>query len=211
MSSRASDRAMTVPSRQTQAAGTWVARAACLLLVAVVAAGCSRDTRRVIGLERSPPDEFRTVTRAPLTVPPDIALRPPAPGAPAASQQDPRQRAQTAVFGPGSGAARGPVPVQPGGALSTAEAALLTRAGAGGIASDIRSTIDRESQSLADAERTFADRLIFWQSPPPAGPVVDPAQESRRLRENAASGRPLNQGDVPVIQRRRRAPFEGLF
>jgi hypothetical protein len=41
--------------------------------------------------------------------------------------------------------------------------------------------------------------------------VVDPAQESRRLRENAASGRPLNQGDVPVIQRRRRAPFEGLF
>jgi hypothetical protein len=209
MSSSATDRAMTVPSRQTQAAGTWVARAACLLLVAVVAAGCSRDTRRVIGLERTAPDEFRTVTRAPLTVPPDIALRPPSPGAPATAQQDPRQRAQTAVFGPGAG--RGPVAVQPGGALSTAEASLLTRAGAGGVASDIRSTIDRESQSLADAERTFADRLIFWQSQPPAGAVVDPAQESRRLRENAASGRPLNEGEVPVIQRRRRAPFEGLF
>lgn len=211
MSSRATDRSMTVPYRQTPSAGTWVARAACLVLVAAVAAGCSRDTRRTIGLERAPPDEFRTVTRAPLTVPPDIALRPPAPGAPATAQQDPRQRAQTAVFGPGSGTNRGPVPVQPGTNLSTAEATLLTRAGAGGVPGDIRATIDRETQSLADADRSFADRLIFWQTQPPAGPVVDPAQESRRLRENAASGRPLNEGDVPVIQRRRRAPFEGLF
>ena len=38
--------------------------------------------RREAGLTKQPPDEFAVVTKAPLIIPPDFNLHPPAPGAP---------------------------------------------------------------------------------------------------------------------------------
>ena len=53
-------------------------------LVAVLASltlsGCS-DARRALGYDKSAPDEFAVVSRAPLSQPPDLTLRPPTPGA----------------------------------------------------------------------------------------------------------------------------------
>ena len=40
---------------------------------------CS-DTRAALGLDKAPPDEFAVFSRAPLSLPPDFGLRPPAPG-----------------------------------------------------------------------------------------------------------------------------------
>jgi len=199
------------PTEPMRAAARRAGRIACLAAAAVLLSACG-NARETLGISRPPPDEFQVVTRAPLSMPPDFALRPPAPGAPPAAQQDVRLQAQTAVFGPGGvGDRAGPVPVAPGGGVSPGEAAILTRAGAGSAPADIRAAVDRETRSLADADRRFVDRLIFWQDPPPPGTVVDPAAEARRLRENAAAGRPLADGEVPIIERRRRAPLEGLF
>jgi DUF3035 family protein len=47
----------------------------------VVLSGCS-NFKQAIGLEPTSPDEFAVESRAPLTIPPDFSLRPPAPGAP---------------------------------------------------------------------------------------------------------------------------------
>src|SRR3546814_5174685 len=44
------------------------------------------------------PDEFRVVSRAPLTLPPDYNLRPPEPGAPRPQVGTPSQQAERAVF-----------------------------------------------------------------------------------------------------------------
>ena len=51
------------------------------LVAAVGLAGCS-STRQALGMTKVTPDEFRVVTKAPLVVPPDYSLRPPAPGEP---------------------------------------------------------------------------------------------------------------------------------
>ena len=51
---------------------------ACLPLILTLG-GCS-DFRRAIGMDRVGPDEFAVESRAPLTIPPDFDLRPPAPG-----------------------------------------------------------------------------------------------------------------------------------
>ena len=47
----------------------------------VLALGGCEETRRVLGYDKSTPDEFRIVSRAPLSLPPDYNLRPPQPGA----------------------------------------------------------------------------------------------------------------------------------
>jgi Protein of unknown function (DUF3035) len=48
---------------------------------------------------RSRPDEFAVQRQAPLVVPPDFALTPPAPGAPRPNDASTAQQAQTALFG----------------------------------------------------------------------------------------------------------------
>jgi hypothetical protein len=51
-------------------------------------------------LGRQRPDEFAVQRQAPLVVPPDFALTPPAPGAPRPMDGSTAQQAQDALFGP---------------------------------------------------------------------------------------------------------------
>lgn len=44
------------------------------------ASACTSGVRQALGSDKTVPDEFRTVTIAPLTVPPEFNLRPPRPG-----------------------------------------------------------------------------------------------------------------------------------
>ena len=103
------------------------------LLVASTAAfaltGCS-GVRSALGANKVTPDEFRTVTIAPLTVPPEYNLRPPAPGQPRPDEIYPDQQARAALLG-SAGAFEG----------SDAEALLVARAGGGAADPFIRSII----------------------------------------------------------------------
>src|SRR3546814_8005136 len=64
------------------------------LALAVSACGGFRDS---LGLTKQSPDEFRVVSRAPLTLPPDYNLRPPEPGAPRPQVGSASQQAERAV------------------------------------------------------------------------------------------------------------------
>ena len=62
---------------------------------ALLLAGCGGG-----GLfNRSRPDEFAVQRQAPLVIPPDFALVPPAPGAPRPTDTSTAQQAQSALFG----------------------------------------------------------------------------------------------------------------
>jgi Protein of unknown function (DUF3035) len=71
--------------------------------------------------------------------------------------------------------------------------------------------VDRESVALAEADRTFLDRIVFWRKPDEPGTVVDPQREAQRLRENQALGRSVTDGDTPIIRRRKKGALEGIF
>ena len=43
------------------------------------------------------------------------------------------------------------------------------------------------------------------------GTVVDPQKEAQRLKENAAIGKAPTEGDTPVIRKKKKAIFEGIF
>src|SRR5688500_12284245 len=96
-------------------------RVAFTVLLAVAAAGMSGCGvfSRQLGTGKIQPDEFRVVTKAPLVVPPDYALRPPAPGEPRPQELAPESAARTALLGQ-----RGQLSRSPG------ESALVARAGA---------------------------------------------------------------------------------
>lgn len=174
-----------------------------LALLALSLAGCS-DVRRSIGLDRQSPDEFTVVSRAPLTMPPSLSNLPkPRPGAPRPQDVTPTAAAAGAVFG---GASRG---AKTGG--SAGESALVAQAGTKGIDPDVRAKVDQETTALIIADKSWVDTLLFWQKQEQPFSVVDPAKEQQRLREAQAQGKALNDGSVPTIERKRKAPLEGLF
>jgi hypothetical protein len=182
-----------------------------LLLASVLAApllaACGGDAARTFGFTREPPDEFQVQTRAPLSVPPEFALRPPRPGAPRPQELAARDAAQGLLV---ARTVTGTVPVEPRAGISAGEAALLAAAGPT-PPPDLRRQIETDSTLLAERDRTLTDRLLFWRRPETAGIALDPEGEARRLREAAALGRDVTEGDTPIIQRRRRGLLEGLF
>ena len=157
-------------------------RAGLLTLVAATGfalSGCGA-TRSALGLDKSPPDEFAVVTKAPLIVPPDFSLRPPKPGAPRPQEIQPSQTARTALLGNGETQEGGP---------SAGESALLMQAGADRVDPNVRAVLNDEFGRLKQKDEGFADRIIFWRDGdalPPAS-VVNASEESERLK----TGQPM--------------------
>ena len=173
-------------------------------------AACSGFNEQ-LGLTKQSPDEFRVVSRAPLTLPPDYALRPPAPGTPRPQEGTPTQQAERAVFRNAAGPSGLPTQTAINPDLSPGERSLLSAAGAANADPNIRLLVERETNAINEESDRFVDLLVFWNTQPPAGTIVDPAAEVRRLQENAALGNPVTTGPTPQIERRRRAPLEGIF
>ena len=184
--------------------------AGCVLVLALAVTGCS-GVRKALGIEKSPPDEFRVVTRAPLSMPPDYGLKAPEPGASRPQEAEVRDQAKQIVLESGK-PKRSPVNKRKFEGHQPWEAALLGRAGADEASPDIRRLVNRETAALAEAEFDLVESLMFWREPEPGGKVVDAEKEARRLRENAALGRPSTTGETPVIKRKDRGLFkEGIL
>jgi Protein of unknown function (DUF3035) len=93
---------------------------------------------------RDRPDEFAVSRQAPLVIPPDFALVPPAPGTPAAASVDSGRAAMEAMFG-------GPAP------RSATEAAALNAAGRANAAAGIRSSAGDPATAVVEKGSTARD------------------------------------------------------
>lgn len=178
---------------------------AVMLLAGALALQACSSVKKELGVGRNSPDEFLVVKRAPLTLPPDYALRPPAnPDETAAAEQS-ADKAKTALLG------KTEEPVVKG----DTEAALLGKVGAGAANPDIRRLIDEENGYISLKNRTVAEKLIFWDDEQPSvenvpSSLVDPQAEAARIRKNQAEGKPINEGDVPVIEKKKNT-LEKIF
>ncbi len=175
------------------------------LLLGSALTGCT-DARRALGYEKIAPDEFRVVSHAPLSTPPDFSLRPPAPGAVRPQEGATRDQARQALVGGAD------IPT-PSRVSAAGDAALLRQAGAGTALPDIRNQVNKETLALVEGGKTLSDSLIFWRKPvtADAGEQLDAAKEAERLQENQRSGRPVTSGDTPRIVRYRKGMLEGIF
>jgi hypothetical protein len=158
---------------------------------AVGLAGC-QSTQKALGMSKVTPDEFRVVTKAPLVVPPDYALRPPAPGEPRPQELQPESAARNALLGQREAELR-----------SDGEKLLVARAGAERADPLIRYVVDDEFGDVAHKEKGFADKVMFWKKdgPAPAAAApdapadsIDPAAEAERIAKLT--------GNKPIIIQR---------
>ena len=191
----------------------WPSTLALAALVALIA-GCGDDTKRALGWEKTAPDEFSVLTRAPLVQPPDYDLRPPTPGA-VRSEDATIDRAKKVLISssgvPSASAAKDGKDDPALAELSPGELSLLKRAGAENASADIRKKVDEETTALVEESKSFTDDLLFWQTKPQPGDIIDPGKEQKRLEVNASLGQPATQGDTPQIVRRQKGWLEGIF
>jgi hypothetical protein len=163
--------------------------AATALMAAFGLAGC-QSTQQALGMTKVTPDEFRVVTKAPLVVPPDYSLRPPAPGEPRPQELQPESAARAALIGQSNAAGR-----------SEGEKLLVARAGNDKADPLIRFVVDDENGDLAHKDESFASKVMFWKKGQKTANVataaesganapveVDAAAEEARLKKLVGTG-----------------------
>jgi len=172
------------------------------VIAAVALTGCD-GARKALTQTKAAPDEFSVYTRAPLTLPRDYGLRPPSEvEAEARKGDDPQSVAKRVMLG---GREAKTPPIQ---AATPGTTALLAHAGAQNAEPDIRQIVNRETSVFAEEDQNFMEALMFDPVP---GQVVEPTEERQRIQENQALGNPVNTGETPVIEKKSKAPLEGLF
>jgi hypothetical protein len=168
-------------------------------VLCVVSLAACQNVKKELGVGRNSPDEFTVVKRAPLTLPPDYELRAPAEGT-LAPPSAAVEQARSALMGETTG--------ELSGKSGDADDVLLQKMGATGADPNIRSVIAEENGYLALENKTVADKLLNWGETPPTdakvpASIVNAAEEKKRIEQNAAEGKPVNEGDVPVIEKKK--------
>lgn len=156
-------------------------------------AGCN-TVSQAAGMNRQVPDEFNVVTKAPLVVPPEFALRPPATGAELPRELDPGQRGQSILFGQDIGQE-----------ASSGERALILAAGASASDPIIRTQVDYEDAQIIRKPSSFVGQVLNFiplsnTTTDAEGNPLNAEAEAARLRQveivNSATG-----GGAVVIER----------
>lgn len=185
-----------------------IASLSVLCALSLSLAGCgSGGLREALGYGKDAPDEFAIVTKAPLVIPPDFALRPPRPGAPRPQEAnlDPSIVAQSALIGD-----RSATPLPETGSIG--EQALLEQTGAAAADPRIRQVVNAETRTLVEKDKTFTSDVLFWQQRvPPDERLVDSAGERQRIQQNSAEGKPVTEGETPSTAPEKPGFFTGLW
>jgi hypothetical protein len=135
-------------------------------LVGAGLAGCN-TVSGALGNNKLAPDEFRVVTKAPLVVPPEYALRPPTPGEPRPQELQPESQARQALIGARENVQR-----------SEGEVLLANQAGAEKADPLIRYVVDDQYGDVTHKDKSFADRVMFWRKGQPVDAQVTAEQQA---------------------------------
>jgi len=104
----------------------------------------------------STPNEFRVVTKAPLSVPPEYSLRPPAAGTTTPAEVEVATTGVTTAFGTTMGVN-----------ASASEKALVAAAGANAANAAVRAQVDYEEARAIRKSPSVTDRVFFWRKDKP--------------------------------------------
>jgi hypothetical protein len=147
------------------------------LAASTLALGACSGLQQSIGLSKVTPDEFLTVSTAPLSVPPEYGLRPPAPGQPRPQELAPESAARQILLGQRQAVTRSP-----------GEQVLVAHAGGDRADPLARYVVDDEFGDLSHKEQSWANRIMFWRRDDPSTQTATTTQTSEgALTIDAAS------------------------
>ncbi|MEI9992587.1 MAG: DUF3035 domain-containing protein [Rhizomicrobium sp.] len=156
--------------------------------------GCEQ-IRDAAGQGKDSPDEFAVVTKAPLVIPPDFNLKPPAPGTAPTNQTEPTQSAQSALFNADQATIASTLPAT----MSPGERYFLAAAGVQNADPAIRQQIASDARGMRASDDSFANSVLFWKgpTPEPGSTPVDADAEARRV-DAARAGSPAAAPGAPA-------------
>lgn len=169
------------------------AAAVALLLAGASLAGC-QTAQRALGQGKAVPDEFRVVTKAPLVVPPDYSLRPPAAGAARPEELRPESATRVAALEQAQAQTR-----------STGENLLVQKAGGAQADPLARYVIDDEFGDISHKDKSWADRIMFWRRD--GGGASAPAPEDAQRAAEVTGGQQVT---IAPSRRTTRVKLPGL-
>ncbi|MAK62506.1 MAG: hypothetical protein CMK09_16170 [Ponticaulis sp.] len=181
---------------KTKEAGSMKSKALALGSVAMATltvTGCG-SLGSAAGFGKRAPDEFNVVTKAPLVVPPEYALRPPNVGAELPQELDAGTRGRTILFGQ-----------ELGQDASAGERALIASAGATASDVGVRTRVDYENGQIIRKSSSFVGQVLNFvplsnSSTDAEGNPLDAEAETQRLRDIDAANNATG-GESVVIQR----------
>jgi len=182
-----------------------------LAIPALLSACNPAEVKDTLGITKKAPDEFRVVSRPPLSVPPEFSLRPPQEGTPPGPSAAESQARGLVTAGSGDTAV---TPVSSGGVPTTAESQFLSRTGADRADSNVRDEIYEETAK--PKEKEWWESWTLWEDPKnkqPEDDVVNAAKEAERIKQNKEAGLPAN-AEAPAKQadeNKKDSGFLGIF
>ena len=182
------------------------ARFAAVFSVLMLAACSGNTVKDTLGLTRAAPDEFRVVSRPPLSVPPQFNLRAPDATAAAPGQTPADQAAKSALTGqentfilPAKENAAA-APVAASAKPSSPEDNFLRKAGAAAADANIRNELIEERVTKQQEEEESSWWDILSTKPAKKDPTVDAKGEAERIQKNEDEGKPVTEGDTPEVK-----------
>lgn len=189
-----------------------------LTACAMALGGCSSTTvKDTLGLTRSAPDEYRVVSRPPLSVPPQFALRPPSatdetPGQLGASQQAESimtggnaygsLNADTAVKPVSTGDAPKLKKGQKAASMGAADSLFLQNAGAENANPHVREEMVEERYTKMEEKESAPWWDAFDWTSEKKDPTVDAKKEAERIKTNEDEGKAVTEGETPEVKGR---------
>ncbi|PHR60039.1 MAG: hypothetical protein COA47_08295 [Robiginitomaculum sp.] len=169
-----------------------------VVVVSLAASACSSNRSG----RGNGPDEFRVLTKAPLSIPPEYNLIPPRPGDPRPQDLQASQAARIALLG-GDGSA----------AASVGEQVLVAAAKGDLTSSSIRAKLDSETNRQVNKPLGFANRILFWRDGDTYiedGTMLDADAEAERLRRKNVGLNATGGNDVVIRKDGNRIKLPGL-
>jgi len=183
-----------------------------------LASGCEGGSvKQTLGIDSGAPDEFKVVSRPPLSVPPQFSLRPPAVGESSANPNATDKQAESLVMGrpvdntdsetfklKSSAADTSVIPVGTAymnkAGKTTAESQFLQKAGAQSIDPTVRQTLVEEKIMRQEKleEASWWDWMTL--SPDKKETLVDAKKEAERIEKNEKEGKPANDGETATVK-----------
>lgn len=189
-----------------------------IALCALPLVACSgNDVKHTLGLNRSGPDEFKVVSRPPLSVPPQFNLRPPATAGETAAMTATDKQAKAQLLGKGevnldstaADTAVTPVDVQSLSKASKlqktsgAESQFLKNAGADQSDKNVREKLEEEKYAAQpQPEDSWWNNMFSSDKTGKKDPIVNARGESDRIKENQDEGKSITDGDTPEVKGR---------
>lgn len=166
---------------------------------------CSGNVKENLGLQRNSPDEFRVISKPPLSIPPNFNLRPPHEGASPLGASTAREEARDALL---SNEGK-----NDSSSSNKAENLLLRKAGTKSADSNIKSILYEEQRKQAPEKQKqgFFKRLFSKKETPASDPIVNAKKESNRIRKHIKDKKPVTGSGTPTVEHSKQGILQRIF